>query len=115
MEPRFGIITRVIAAVYALAGIGAAQAILGTGEVANKMVLLVLAAGSLVLALGLWSESVLAWWAGAAVVLLTILLSRVLNSPGGAGLVWLAAFVGFAVSGFQGWRDRVHAPTRPAR
>jgi hypothetical protein len=114
MKPRFRIITRLIAAAYTLAGIGAAVAIYGVGGVANKLVLLVLAAGFLVLAVGLWSESVVAWWAGAGVVGLTILLSLVLHTPGGVGLVWLAALIGFAVSGFQGWRDGMNAPSRLA-
>lgn len=114
MQPRFGIVTQVIAAAFALAGIGAAIAILGVGDASDRLILLLLAVGFLVLALGLWSESVWAWWAGAAVVVLTVLLSRVLDTPRGAGLVWLATLVGFAVSGFQGWRDRVNAPTRQA-
>ena len=113
MQPRFGIVTRVIAAVFALAGIGAAMAILGTGDASDGLVLLLLAAGFLVLAVGLWAESTWAWWAGAAVVVLTVLLSRVLNVPGGAGLVWLGTVVGFVVSGFQGWRDQVRV--RPAK
>ena len=114
MQPRFGSVTQVIAAAFALAGIGAAIAILGVGDASDRLILLLLAVGFLVLALGLWSESVWAWWAGAAVVVLTVLLSRVLDTPRGAGLVWLATLVGFAVSGFQRWRDRVNAPTRQA-
>ena len=80
MQPRFGIVTRVIAAVFALAGIGAAIAMLGVGDASDRLILLLLAVGFLVLALGLWSESVWAWWAGAAVVVLTVLLSRVLDT-----------------------------------
>jgi hypothetical protein len=113
MQPRFGIVTRVIAAVFALAGIGAAMAMLGTGDAFDRLVLFLLGAGFLVLAVGLWAESTWAWWAGAAVVVLTVLLSRVLNVPGGAGLVWLGTVVGFVVSWFQGWRDRVRV--RPAK
>ncbi|MGA9160523.1 MAG: hypothetical protein WB297_06620 [Actinomycetota bacterium] len=115
MQPRFGIVTRVIAAVFALAGIGAAMAISGVGDASDRLVLLLLAAGFLVLAVALWAESIWAWWAGAAVVVLTIVLSCVLNVPGGAGLVWLATVVGFVVSGFQGWRDKVKVPPRPAK
>ena len=115
MQPRFGIVTRVIAAVFALAGVGAAIAMLGVGEASDRLVLLLLAVAFLVLAVGLWAESISAWWAGAAVVVLTILLSRVLNVPGGAGLVWLATAVGFIVSGFQGWQDNVKDPPRSAR
>jgi hypothetical protein len=85
MQPRFGVVTRVIAAVFALAGIGAAIAMLGVGDASDRLMLLLLAAGFLVLAVGLWAESIWAWWAGAAVVVLTTLLSRVLNVPGGAG------------------------------
>lgn len=113
MQPRFGIVTRVIAAVFALAGIGAAMAMLGTGDASDRLVLLPLAAGFLVLAVGLWAESTWAWWAGADAVVLTVLLSRVLNVPGGAGLVWLGTVVGFVVSEFQGWRDQVRV--RPAK
>ena len=115
MQPRFGIVTRVIAAVFALAGVGAAMAVLGVGDASDKLALLLLAAGFLVLAMGMWAESIWAWWAGAAAVILTILLSRVLNVPGGAGLVWLATVIGFIVSGFQGWRDKAKIPPRPAR
>jgi hypothetical protein len=115
MQPRFGIVTRVIAAVFALAGIGAAMGTLGVGDASDRLVLLLLATGFLVLAVGLWAESIWAWWAGAAVVVLTILLSRVLNVPGGAGLVSLATAVGFIVSGFQGWRDKVKVALRTAK
>ena len=115
MQPRFGVITRVIASVFALAGIGAAIAMLGVGDASDRLMLLLLAAGFLVLAVGLWAESIWAWRAGAAVVVLTILLSRVLNVPGGAGLVWLATVVGFIVSGFQGWRGKRKVPPRTAK
>jgi hypothetical protein len=109
MKPRFGIITRLIATTFAVAGIGAAVATYEVSGAGNKIVLLVLAVGFLVLAVGLWSESISAWWVGAVVVGLTVLLARVLGAPGGAGPIWIATFVGFAVSGFQGWRDGVNA------
>lgn len=89
------------------------MAMLGTGDASDRLVLLPLAAGFLVLAVGLWAESTWAWWAGADAVVLTVLLSRVLNVPGGAGLVWLGTVVGFVVSEFQGWRDQVRV--RPAK
>jgi hypothetical protein len=88
---------------------------LGVGDASDRLMLLLLAAGFLVLAVGLWAESIWAWWAGAAVVVLTTLLSRVLNVPGGAGLVWLATVVGFIVSGFQGWWGKVKVPPRTAK
>lgn len=64
MKPPLRVITRLIAAAYALAGIGVAMAIYRVGGVANKIVLLPLAAGFLVLAVRLWSESVVGWGQG---------------------------------------------------
>ena len=106
MHPRFGILTQVLAAVFALAGVGAVLAVLGGAGVSDTLVFLTLAAGFLIVAVGLWTEFVWAWWAGIAVVLLTIVLSGTLSSPVGVGLVWPATLVGFIVSGFQGWQDK---------
>lgn len=109
MHPRFGRLTQVIAVVFALAGVGAAVAVLGSAGT-DAVLLLALAAGFLMVSAGLWIESIWAWWAGVAVVLVTIILSRTLNSPTGVGFVWPATLVGFVVSGVQGWRDELRAP-----
>ncbi len=114
MHPRFGIVTQVLAAVLAIAGLGATLAAMSGSSGTQDLILVLLAAVFLIVAVGVWTEFVWAWWAGLAVVLLTIVLSVALNSSVGVGLVWPATLVGFIVSGFQGWKDKDRASSHPA-
>ena len=86
----------------------------GGSSATQDLILVMLAAVFLIVAVGVWTEFVWAWWAGFAVVLIMILLSLALNSPVGVGLVWPATLVGFIVSGFQGWKDRDQVSSHPA-
>lgn len=104
MQPRFGIITKVIAGAFALAGVGAGLAVFGNRSPVQVLILCLLTAIFLIVAVGMWTEFVWAWWAGAAVTLLTIVMGRILKIAT-AGIVWPAILVGFVVSGAQGLYD----------
>jgi hypothetical protein len=111
MRPRFGAVTQVISAVFALAGLGAALALLGSGSLSDDLELLALAVSLEMVAVGLWAEFVWAWWIGACMVALMALLSWVLGSSVGVGFVWPAVLLGFAITLVQGWRDKREAVT----
>jgi hypothetical protein len=111
VKPRFGIITKVIAGAFALAGIGAGLAVFGDRSPVQVLILCLLTAAFLIVAVGMWTEFVWAWWAGASVTLLTIVMGRILKIAS-VGLVWPAILVGFVVSGVQGLRVSVRRGSR---
>ena len=104
MRPRFGFLTRAVATFFAVAGLGAALAALHASGT-DVLVLILLAAGFLAVACGLWIDAVPAWWAGLAISAVTVVLDLlVLHDTG--WIPWLAILFAFAVSAAQGLRDR---------
>jgi hypothetical protein len=112
MRPRFGALTQVLAVVFLVAGIGAGFAALGSGHQTvagvggSRLILVALAIGYLVVGVGIWMESLWAWWAGVAATLFVVVMDPLLGSPDHGWIIWSAFLFGFAVSAAQGWRDR---------
>jgi hypothetical protein len=111
MRPRFGFITRGLAAAFAITGLSAGFAALhqtthGTGW----LILCALAAAFLAVAFGLWIEAIWAWWAGCAMSAATVVLDLALLHDGD-WIPWLAFAAVFAVSAAQGLRDRARSET----
>ncbi len=111
MRPRFSTITRVLSVVFLLAGMGAGWAALAAGNQVtpghgdDRVILVVLAVGYLVVGVGLWAELVWAWWAGVSIAAVTVVLSLVSHAPDAGWALWLVFLVLFAVTGVQGFRE----------
>jgi hypothetical protein len=112
MRPRFSVVTRTIAVVFAFAGLGAGVGVWGSSSAAGALILLALAAVFLLVAIGLWTEFAWAWWLGLGIVLVTMALTQVFNIPGGVGPIWLAVALGFVASAVQGRRDNTSRTSR---
>jgi hypothetical protein len=124
MRPRFGALTRVCAAVFAVAGWGAGYAGLASGHQStpghsfDTPMLFGLAVGFLGIGLALAFEQLWAWWAALAVSVLTVVLDPVLQATDWGWLPWLLPVVLLCIAGVQGVRDRSTAsslrpPARP--
>jgi hypothetical protein len=89
MRPRFGFLTRGLAAAFALAGLGAASLALHAGHQttpghgADRLILCVLAAAFLAVAFGLWIGALWAWWTGLPLVVVRPALSKPFSLPDG--------------------------------
>jgi hypothetical protein len=112
VRPRFGTLTRILSAVFFIAGVGAAFAALSSGHQItpgarwDDPILLGLALGYAVVGIGLLIERVWAWWAGAAIAAFTVVMSLALGSPDTGWVLWVVFLVLFGVTGAQGRRDR---------
>ena len=116
MRPLFGTLTRVLAVVFVITGLGAAYAALTAGNQTtpghggDRLILVALAIGYLVIGAGLWVEFVWAWWVGAAVTTATVVMSLAVHTPDGSWIVWLVFLVLFALTGVQGRRAHRQPP-----
>lgn len=80
MRPKFGFFTRTLAAVFIVAGVGAAEAGLHSGDQGNdKLLLWLLGIGFLVAGAGLGLDYLWAWWAGFAATFFTVVMDLVLS------------------------------------
>lgn len=103
MRPKFGFFTQVLSVVFIVAGVGAAQAGLHSGDQGNdKLVLWLLAFGFLLVGVSLWMEYLWAWWVGLATTVFTVVMDLLLGLPDGGWIVWSAFLVAFVISGVQG-------------
>jgi hypothetical protein len=115
MRPKFGFFTRMLSVVLVVAGVGAAQAGLHSGDQGNdKLILWLLAIGFLLLGVGLWAEYLWAWWVGLATTLFTVVMDLLLDLPDGGWVLWSAFLIAFVISGVQG-RAGPGSPTEPRR
>jgi hypothetical protein len=84
MRPRFGFLTRMLAVVFIVAGVGAAEAGLHSGDQGNdKLLLWLLGIGFLVVGGGLGLDYLWAWWVGFATTLFTVVIDLLLDLPDG--------------------------------
>lgn len=117
MRPSFGTLTRVLAAIFVITGLGAGYAALTAGDQmtaghgGDRLILTVLAISYGVIGAGLWVELVWAWWAGAAVTIVTVVMSLALHTPDGGWVVWLVFLVLFALTAVQGRRAHRQPPS----
>lgn len=105
MSPRFGALTRIAAAVFFIAGLSAFIAAVDGYRLSDRLILLVLAVGFMLVGVGILIERRWAWWTGVIATAVTILLARVLKVPDGTGPVWPGLLVLFVITAVQGWRD----------
>jgi len=109
MRPVFGRLTRVLAVVFALAGLGAAYPAIGDSDASNRIILAAIAIAFLGIGAGLWMEFPWAWWAGFAVTAFTVVMSLVLKAPDGGGLIWPALLLVWMASAVVSWRRRAES------
>lgn len=104
MRPKFGGVTQVLAAVFAVAGLGAGAAMLSAGQYSgsgsDKLVLFGLANGCLTLAVGLFLEYAWAWWTCTVISGSVVVLDLALRADGG-WILWAFVFGAFLVTGLQ--------------
>jgi hypothetical protein len=117
MKPRFGTLTRILAAVFVIAGLGAGRAALAAGDQTtpghggDRLILVALAVGYIVIGASLWVEFAWAWWAGAVITIVTVVMSLALDAPEGDWIVWSIFLILFAITGAQGRRAHREPPT----
>jgi hypothetical protein len=100
MRPKFGFLTRMLAVVFIVAGVGAAEAGLHSGDQGNdKLLLWLLGLGFLVVGGGLGFDYVWAWWVGFATTLFTVVMDLVLHAPDGGWVIWSGFLFLFLMSG----------------
>jgi hypothetical protein len=115
MRPKFGFFTRMLALVFIIAGVGAAEAGLHSGDQGNdKLLLWLLGIGFLVVGAGLGFDYVWAWWVGLATTLFTVVMDLVLHAPDGGWVIWSGFLILFLISGVQG-RTRPEPRAKPRR
>ena len=105
VRPRFGPVTRVLAALFLVAGAGAGLAAVHEGAAANAAVLAALAVGLCAIGAGVLAEFTPSWWAGLALTGATVVLDLVLPVHDGGWVPWSAALVLFGISAVQGVHD----------
>jgi hypothetical protein len=121
VHPRFGTLTRILSAVFLIAGLGAGMAALTAGHQVRPehgwdgSILLGLSLGYAVVGIGLLIERVWAWWAGASIAALTVVMSIAMHAPDGGWVLWLLFLVLFGVTASQGSRGGPHPPHEPPR
>jgi hypothetical protein len=119
VRPRFGAITRVLAGLFLIAGIGAGLAALHAGPQStpghgsDQLVLLALAIGFCVVGIGLFLDSPWAWWVGVAITVSTLAMEAVLPVHDGGWIPWSGFLILFGISAIQGFRDRSDGRTSP--
>jgi hypothetical protein len=112
MRPRFGRLTQVLAAVFVLTGVGAGIVGLNSGRQTtpgsadNGLILLVLGAAYALVGVGLWIESISAWWAGLALTSFVVIVDLILGIHDGGLVLWSAFLVLFVISAAQGRRSQ---------
>jgi hypothetical protein len=112
VRPRFGRLTKVLAVVFLLAGIGAVIAGVSSGHQTTPgsaydgPILLVLGVAFLLVAGGLWVESIWAWWAGITATSAVVIVDVIRGVFDGGFVLWALFFVLFATSAAQGARGR---------
>jgi hypothetical protein len=104
VTPHFGRITQVLAAVFAISGIGAAGAMLSAGHYSgsgsDKVALLGVATVCLTLAAGLFLEYSWAWWAGTVLAGSVVVLDLSLRADRG-WIVWAFVLGAFLFTGLH--------------
>jgi hypothetical protein len=108
MRPRFGTPTRVLAAAFVIAAIGAVQA--SSGDSFARVSLTVMALVFLSIGVGLWLEYLWAWWLAVGLTAFVAVLGPVVHEPSGGWILWAMGLALLAVSGVQGYRDARHQP-----
>jgi hypothetical protein len=112
MRPKFGFLTRMLAVVFIVAGVGAAQAGFHSGDQGNdKLLLWLLGIGFLVVGAGLGFDYPWAWWVGLATTSFTVVMDLVLHVRDGGWVIWAGFLILFLISGVQG-ATRSEAPAR---
>ena len=112
MRARFGRITRVLAVVFVVTGLGAVYAGLGSGHQTtpgsgdNGLVLLAIGVAYLVAGAGLWIEFPWAWWLGGGLSMLVVIGDLVVGIHDGGFVAWSAILALFAASLVRGRRER---------
>jgi hypothetical protein len=112
MRPRFGRLTQALSVVFLVTGLGAGLAGLGSGHqmtpgsAYNGPILLVLGITYLLVGIGLWAESIWAWWAGFALTSVVVVVDLVRGIFDGGLLAWAVFLMLFAASAAQGVRGR---------
>jgi hypothetical protein len=115
MRPLFGFVTRALAVVFIVAGIGAVWAAFASGDRGNdKLILILLAVWFLVVGAGIGLEGLWAWWAGIVTTTFTVVMELVLRAPDGGWVVWSLFLAAFVISAVQGTRGS-HAPVERRR
>jgi hypothetical protein len=109
VKPTFGTVTKLLAGIFVVSGVGAAYPALADSDGSNRIIFATLAIAFSAIGLGLWLESVWAWWAGFAVTAVTVVMSLVLKSPDHGGFVWPAVLLVWIASAIQAWRSRSNA------
>lgn len=103
MRPKFGFLTRMLAVVFIVAGVGAAEAGFHSGEQGNdKLLLWLLGIGFLVVGAGLGFDYLCAWWVGLATTSFTVVMDLVLHVRDGGWVIWSGFLILFLLSGVQG-------------
>lgn len=101
-RPRFSKLTRVVAVVFGLAGVGALIAGLSAGNASDGFILACLAAGFLAVGAGVWMEYLWAWWAAIGASLFTVVMTLAWRFPLTSALVWSAVLALLVTSAIQG-------------
>lgn len=115
MRPKFGFLTRMLAVVFIVAGVGAAEAGLHSGDQGNdKPLLWLLGIGFLAVGAGLGFDYLWAWWVGLATTLLTVVMDLALHVGDGGRVIWSGFLILFLISGVQG-RTRSEPPAKGHR
>ena len=114
MRPKFGFLTRMLAVVFIVAGVGAAEAGFHSGEQGNdKLLLWLLGIGFLVVGAGLGFDYLWAWWVGLATTSFTVVMDLVLHVRDGGWVIWSGFLILFLISGVQGRTRSEHPAKRP--
>jgi hypothetical protein len=115
MRPKFGFFTRTLAVVFIVAGVGAAEAGLHSGDQGNdKLLLWLLAIGFLIVGAGLGFDYLWAWWVGFATTFFTVVMDLVLHVRDGGWVIWSGFLILFLMSGLQG-RTESEPPAKQRR
>jgi len=101
-KPKFSKVTRSVAAVFMLAGVGALLAGVSAGTASDGMILAGLAAGFLVIGLGVWMEYLWAWWAATGVSAFTVIMTLASRFPIGSAVIWSVVLGLLVASAVQG-------------
>jgi hypothetical protein len=105
MTPKFGTLTKILAGVFAVAGLGAGSLAFGSDPGVDQVILITLAIAYVVVAVGLWTEFPWAWWTGLALTVVTVVPDAALVRDGG-WIPWAVFLVLFAITAIQGRRTR---------
>jgi hypothetical protein len=107
MRPHFGKVTRVLAVIFVITGVGAGSVGLNSGHQttpgsgSNGPILIALGIAYLLVGAGIWIESVWAWWAGIVLTSIVVVMDLVLGIHDGGLVLWSVFLALFAVSAVQ--------------